>query len=254
MEKNFKVWKVVSVGSDGLAETQKGCELLESLEQTINSEPPPVYADQGQPRGRKPSAKSKVKGKNGVKKAKKSSKKGGNRRRAILRKALSSGALSLDPNVADATGKNDGKSPPKTTRVLKKKKKAAVATGGSTPVEVVPSKKRRVRGEAKTTPSSEPSCPEPKPEPSLPREEIPKDAIDAPPHVTGNQVYSNAYKKKKYQGGTAEDCKKAGKLASALLRDYNLVSPRLSGVPKEPKADKSQPKIGDHKNFREGGA
>lgn len=250
MHKNFKVWKVVSVGSDGLAETQKGCDLLESLEETIDSAPPPVYAEQGQPRGRKPSAKPKAKGK----KAKKSSKKGGNRRRAILRKARSSSALSADLNVADAPGKNDGKSPPKTTQVLKKKKKTVVATGGSTPVEVVPSKKRRVRGGTTTMPSSEPACPEPKPEPSLPHDEIPKDAIDAPPHVTGNQVYSNAYKKKKYQGGTAEDCKKAGKLASALLRDYNLVSPRLSGVPKEPKADKSQPKIGDHKKSREGGA
>ena len=73
MHKNFKVWKVVSVGSDGLAETQKGCDLLESLEETIDSAPPPVYAEQGQPRGRKPSAKPKAKGK----KAKKSSKKGG---------------------------------------------------------------------------------------------------------------------------------------------------------------------------------
>ena len=73
MEKNFKVWKVVTVGSDGLAETQKGCDLLKSLEESIESVPPPVYADQGQPRGRKPTAKSKAKGK----KAKKNSKTGG---------------------------------------------------------------------------------------------------------------------------------------------------------------------------------
>lgn len=75
---------------------------------------------------------------------------------------------------------------------------------------------------------------------AVPEDEIPKDAMEAPSWVTSNQLYSNAYKKVKYQGGDAEAAKSAGKKATSLFRDHGLISPALTGVPRErkPKAPK----------------
>lgn len=53
----------------GDEETEKGCKLIDEMKGTIDSKEPPVYSDQGQPKGRKP-GKAKAAPKKGAKKGK----------------------------------------------------------------------------------------------------------------------------------------------------------------------------------------
>lgn len=70
---------------------------------------------------------------------------------------------------------------------------------------------------------------------------VPEDSTVAPDGVPLNLVYSRAYLGTKKQGGELSDWQYAGKHASWLLREHNLVSPSLFGplvYAPRPKADK----------------
>lgn len=256
---------VATLGGD--EETEKGCKLIDEMRETIDSKKPPVYSEQGQPKGRKAKAKAKAKtgkGKVSPKKAKTGKGKGKGKKRGskalgnleILRSASSH---SVDGGAADTSKTEKPKRCRKATEpkpdgpTAKRRKRSTPATVPPVEPNLVPATEAAAPA---TVPNTEVAAPElppadpaveaaasaadPNPDSALPEEEIPQDAIAAPSFVTTNQVYSNAYKKVKYQGGDCEAAKKAGKKATALLRDLGLVSPALSGMPKErkPKAPK----------------
>ena len=62
---------------------------------------------------------------------------------------------------------------------------------------------------------------------------IPDDAIMAPPTAKGNSLYSSAYRR--VSENDVELRKKHGKWASWLFREHNMISPSLSGVPRQRK-------------------
>lgn len=69
--------------------------------------------------------------------------------------------------------------------------------------------------------------------------EKPADSIPAPTHCTNNGVHSSAYKRALAKGLSKDKAKENGKLESKLLRDFNVVSPDLSGVPRQPRQSKA---------------
>lgn len=71
--------------------------------------------------------------------------------------------------------------------------------------------------------------------------EVPSDAIEAPPGIRTNVVYSNAYSRAKAQGKDKEGRQLMGKIASWLLRVHKKVAPSLgSTAAYKPRAKKGK--------------
>lgn len=182
----------------------------------------PKYQDQGQTRGRKP--KRETEGKPNKKKQGK--KRGGEKGQK------KKGKKSLQ-----------GRRKAKVERV----KRAASKSTPEPPAP--PAKKRKSRTRKSKTPRHPPKpvelAPEtPKSVEPMTREfGIPDDAIPAPPTTNGNSIYSSAaaYRKAQKLGGAGEEWRQQGQHASWLFRVHNMVSPSLSGLPRQPKTVPSEP-------------
>ena len=198
----------------------------------------PKYEDQGQTRGRKPKAESKKGSGKGKTRSKKVTKDGKMKRRG---KGKGKAKKVIKGNKA------------KIQRVKRALQSASAASASSCPASRPARKTRKVRNahgidhpapEASRDSEASPAVPEAIPE-AVPEAipaasaaaeedwEIPKDTIKAPEHVTYNGVYSTAYRRAK-----GVDAKMKGQHASWLLRVHGLISPSLSGIPREPKANK----------------
>ena len=80
---------------------------------------------------------------------------------------------------------------------------------------------------------------------------VPEDSVAPPQGIKSNLVYSKAYVIRKNMGGDTDECRLAGRHASWLLREKNLVSPSLSGpaiyTPKPRKAKEAkEPEAEEH--------
>ena len=177
---------------------------------------PPVYSEQGQQRGRKPQKSSK-KSKKGARKGKGKSKRG-------------------TKDNKKARTKGTGKKLEKIAKAAKKARKAEAATespgekvenNGVEPIEdeCAPSGASGSRPKRRRDPSKSPHD-------DVELEfTIPEDCVAAPEGIKSNLVYSKAYVIKKNLGLDTDECRLAGRHASWLLREKNLVSPSLSGPP-----------------------
>ena len=179
---------------------------------------PPVYAEQGQQRGRKPKKSSK-KSKKGARKGKGKPKRG-------------------TKDNKKARTKGTGKKLQKIAKAAKKARKAEAATespgekvenNGVEPIEdgaggeCAPSGSSGSRSKRRRDPSNSPH--------DDVEFTIPENCVAPPEGIKSNLVYSKAYVIKKNLGGDTDECRLAGRHASWLLREKNLVSPSLSGPP-----------------------
>ena len=246
LAKNFKCPKVVAVADATLpdADMDEACKLMNEISLDVADAQPPVYAEQGQPRGRKPGKGSKLQK---VKKAAGGKKKGkkGTKATKDTKKVKKSGKTKVKKSTPALVDKDPLGSPealePTPKRKTRRSKKrasadasAATPSGDTAPV-VVPKKRRtsskkpaesmRVESSHVPTPArsmaSAPdvgaSPPEVKPAPRAAApshdegdESIqkPADGIPAPAHCTTNTVYSNAYRRAKASTNSAEEAKK----------------------------------------------
>ena len=217
LAKNFKCFKVVVDGEEHqpvLSETemQEAKELLEKVEAVVSEAAVPTYQDQGNQRGRKPK-------KSKIDKIKKVSKKGKSKK-----------------NEKSKKKKNGGKKQ-KRTRGENKKDIATPESLAETAVESAPPPKRRARRGVKAPPQ--------KSEQGAHGDEaghglgagdagngsgdvpegvtFPDDAVDVPEGFEGttNGLYSNAYRRAKAAGKSAEDARAVScSLIVAFLNIY----------------------------------
>eukprot|EP00435_Cladocopium_sp_Y103_P035646 s2032_g9.t1 len=185
---------------------------------------PPVYSEQGQPRGRKPKNAKKGKGKN--KKGKGKSKKG-----------------TMDKRKRE--NKGHGK------RLKKIVKAAKVARAAKDSESLEPVEKGKGGSRVPSAASNGPRRRAPSSSPQDDSFTVPEDCVAPPEGIPSNLIYSKAYVIRKKQGGNTDDCRLAGQHASWLLREKNLVSPSLSGPatykPKPRKAKDTIPETEESK-------
>ena len=250
LAKNFKCPKVVTVGDNTMldADMEEACKLMDEISLDVADAQPPVYAEQGQPRGRKPGKGSKLKK---VKKAAGGKKKGkrGTKGKKDVKKVNKSGktkAKKSTPVLVDdkpdkeTLGSPEALEPTPKRKTRQTKKRASADASTATPCEdtapVVAPKKRKSSSKkpAKSapvesppvptparsmasTPALEASPPEVNPAPRSAAPSLddgdesiqkPADAIPAPAHCTTNTVYSNAYRRAKASTNSAEEAKK----------------------------------------------
>ena len=177
--KNFKLpFKVVAVvdGTLPQEEVNDACEMVEETARLVAEAPPPIYAEQGQPRGRKPKKGSKLnKVKKHVKKSKKSKGKGkktpvsstGDMKKSMGKKSPAVASTVHDGNDDDNMEVRDNMEVPpvasKTKNKVLKKKKKGTETGASAPAACPkPKAARRKRNTSKAVsahPSAAPNGP-----------------------------------------------------------------------------------------------
>eukprot|EP00435_Cladocopium_sp_Y103_P007956 s2027_g2.t1 len=239
--KNFKLpFKIVAVADSTLPqqEVDAACEMVEDVASMVAEAPPPVYTEQGQPRGRKPKKGSKLRKVKKHAKKSKSSKK--------VKNTKGKGKKSSVSSTVEVTEKSqDEKSPtvegidgqvepphvaPKTKKRVSKVKKTekTVETGASAPAACPKPKASRRKRVSKAASAHPPAAPSPAadevelvdlerpaadgldsreagPDEDEGEKPVrPDDAIDAPSHLTLNAIYSSAYRKAKAAKGTAE--------------------------------------------------
>ena len=184
----------------------------------------PKYEDQGQTRGRKPKRVAEA-GKGGKAKQHKGHKKTEGKKGGGKKGQKQSGKKSLQ-------GRRNRKA-----KVERVKRAASKSTLGPSAASEPPlDKKRKPRKTASSTKDIEP----PKPIESIVAEEVvfsvPDDAVEAPPTTNGNSIYSSAYRKAQKLGGACEGWRQQGQHASWLFRTHKMISPSLSGMPRQPKS------------------
>eukprot|EP00438_Fugacium_kawagutii_P028544 Skav222541 [mRNA] locus=scaffold2875:252057:255443:+ [translate_table: standard] len=214
--------------------------MLKSVEASLDEAIPPAYSEQGMPKGRKPKAKPAPEHNAGASKVSITKRKSKRKLRT-----LKSGTAEDKPNAPapaasePAKRKRAPKASPKAKPAAKRASRSK-RRSNKTMTENTMEPTAEPTAEPTTGPSTEPSTESPaEPTPrsmeaaiDTEQTEIPKDAQDAPDHVTTNGVYSTAYKRVKQAGGSTDDARAAGQRASNLLRDHGKVSPSLSGVPR----------------------
>eukprot|EP00435_Cladocopium_sp_Y103_P043551 s1451_g12.t1 len=213
----------------------------------------PRYAEQGQTRGRKPQAVKGQKGKGrksnarkvkATKTAKKSNKSGKTQvKKRTLKKKMArvKRACSGQDLVSQEPAAGSAEQPRKKRRSNRGKK---VSQNPPLPDQGAASSNQQIPQETPEVGSLNGEAGEEF------RFTIPDDAIIAPPTAKGNSLYSSAYRR--VQGDDVELRKKHGKWATWLLREHNMISPWLSGVPRQPKkreaedgekGEKDEPKL-----------
>ena len=70
----------------------------------------------------------------------------------------------------------------------------------------------------------------------------PEDAYEPPPHINGNHVYSNCYKRAMVKGATKEVAADAARIQSLIFRTHAVVSKNMVGTFRAPKGSKAAPK------------
>ena len=201
----------------------------------------PKYAEQGQTRGRKPKRDTQPKGGKRSKAPKKTKgdKVGGKKNGGKGKKGLQGKRKAKVERAKRAHKRNAASVTPTVEDVEEKTQEEA---------KVEPVRKRKTRRSKVQKPEEQ--VPTPPSDVATKGSEgdgefsVPDDAIEAPPSMSGNSIYSSAYRKAQKLGGSGDDWRRQGKHASWLFRTYNKISPSLSGNPRGPKSQKegSDPK------------
>eukprot|EP00435_Cladocopium_sp_Y103_P054612 s261_g17.t2 len=248
LAKNFKCPKIIAVADSTMpdADVDAACRMLDEISLDVADAQPPVYAEQGQPRGRKPGKGSKL---SKVKKAAKKNGKNGTKGAKKVKKVRKSGKVKAkkgSPVLADTeapAASHDALEPTPNRKPRRSKKRASAdactpapsvpcgeaapvappkkrRTSSKKPAESVPGESQHVPTPARSmacTPAVEASAPEgnPPPRAAAPSCDVddesiqkPADGIPAPAHCTTNTVYSNAYRRAKAATNSAEEAKK----------------------------------------------
>ena len=249
LAKNFKIPKVVAVCDDTMLQPdlEEACQLMREVSLDVEAAKPPVYADQGQTRGRKPK-RSKL---DKVKKVSKNSKRKRNGKGKGKGKGKKNNGKTLKGSEVDGKSDSHSREALAATPSIKKRKVSKTKNDSDTaPVaEVEPEsagpavkpRKRKSSSAAAKRPAKKPvptpvrseamshevdgepasssaaSAPEVVPAEAPPAPEVeledlencskPADAIAAPDHCSTNGVYSAAYRRAKAATGDPEKAK-----------------------------------------------
>lgn len=213
-----------AVGED--VDIEDACKRLEGLKVEVESQQPPVYQEQGQPRGRKPKRGSKLEK---IKDVKKKTVKTGSKNKRTSKNSKKG----AKKNKKNKRGTEEVKNPnagiemreefQTTPKAKSRSRKQQEATGGSAantrkksrrskasevPVAPVPDVPKEPLAEVPLAPVAPqvPLVPE-DPNRIEPDVEIPDDAVEAPNDVKPNSIYSNAYRRAKASGGSNDDAR-----------------------------------------------
>lgn len=206
-----------TVGED--VDIEDACNRLEALKVEVESQQPPVYQEQGQPRGRKPKRGSKLEK---IKDVKKKTVKTGSKNKRTSKNSKK-GAKKDKKNkrgTEEVKNPNAGFEMPEefqtTPKAKSRSRKQQEATGGS----AANTRKKSRRSKASEVPvapvpdvpkvplAEVPLAPVPEdPNRIEPDVEIPDDAVEAPDDVKPNSIYSNAYRRAKASGGSNDDAR-----------------------------------------------
>lgn len=179
----------------------------------------PKYQDQGQKRGRKPKPGGEAK----------PGKKSTCKKRGGKKGQKNNGKKGLQ-----------GRRKAKVERVKRAVSKSTPEPPAAPKARVVKKRKSRTK-KSKTAPAEPPIA---KPNEPITQEvgfAVPDDAVAAPPTIKGNSIYSSASRKAEKLGGAIEEWRQQGQHASWLFRTHKMISPSLSGLPRQPKTPKTVP-------------
>lgn len=211
---------------------------MNTFDEELEKMVPPVYAEQGQPRGRKPNKdgkdnkdskdkKTKRKSKTtketedvqktrNTKTSKRKSKKGGrNKGLKRLRKIKGQGQPTVRKVGDVVSEKAEVKKPTATPPEVEQPSRTPAEV--EEPLDTTNKSKRRKKAPKSEGDGKESEYP------------IPDDCVPAPEGMPTNLIYSKAYSIMKKSGGDVKACQDAGKHASWLMRVKKVCSPALSG-------------------------
>ena len=243
LAKNWKLpYQIVAEGADPSladpAEIKDACSMLEDVANVAMLQPPPMYSEQGQTRGRKPKrsklektkrlAGKKNRKNKKAKKASKDEKKPQNLKRKA-KTAKKSEDVSNETN-GEHGSETKAKGPKKPRQSKSNKAESSDLTGASPAVPVPAPKPKRARKKP-APPAEVADAPEDLPEARAPEAvegasveanagdtyQKPSDCVPAPSHANTNGVYSSAYKRVIAAEGTVDAAREVPWLYKCIL-------------------------------------